>query len=150
MTTTLPLVSHRRICVGFGDCDPARIVYYPNYFEWFDQSTHELFAKAGVPLHEWSERTGILIPLVGVHGDFIAPAAWGDELDIASSVSRWGNSSFDVLHRVAYAAGGGLVAEATETRTCVRCDPQDAKKITPVPVPADIRDTLSNGRHAAL
>jgi acyl-CoA thioesterase FadM len=24
------------ILVAWGDCDPAGIVYYPNYFHWFD------------------------------------------------------------------------------------------------------------------
>ncbi|HIL88646.1 MAG TPA: acyl-CoA thioesterase, partial [Deltaproteobacteria bacterium] len=23
--------------IGWGDCDPAQIVFYPNYFAWFDQ-----------------------------------------------------------------------------------------------------------------
>ena len=35
------------INVAWGHCDPANIVFYPNYFNWFDQSSHLLFDKAG-------------------------------------------------------------------------------------------------------
>ncbi len=35
------------IQISWGHCDPAKIVFYPNYFIWFDQSAHLLFDKAG-------------------------------------------------------------------------------------------------------
>ena len=35
------------INVARGHCDPANIVFYPNYFIWFDHSSHLLFDKAG-------------------------------------------------------------------------------------------------------
>ena len=33
---------HHNVAVHWGDTDPARIVFYPNYFEWFDQSTRPI------------------------------------------------------------------------------------------------------------
>jgi acyl-CoA thioesterase FadM len=36
--------------VEFGDCDPAQVAYYPNFFLWLDRSTHALFETAGVPM----------------------------------------------------------------------------------------------------
>jgi hypothetical protein len=35
--------------VEFGDCDPAGIVFYPNYFRWMDVGTRRFFAACGVP-----------------------------------------------------------------------------------------------------
>ncbi len=137
--------NQRRIRIEFGDCDPARIVYYPNYFDWFDRSTQELFASAGVPLRELSENTGILIPLVSVRSDFAAPASWGDELEVVSEIARWGKSSFDVSHRLTNADSGTLIAKATETHACVRFDPADPKKVTSVPIPAELKDALTAG-----
>ena len=40
------LSNTRIIRVQWGDCDPAGIVYYPRYFEWFDASSFLLFEKA--------------------------------------------------------------------------------------------------------
>ena len=31
-----------RVEIQFGDCDPAGIVYYPNYFRFFDNATAAL------------------------------------------------------------------------------------------------------------
>src|SRR5262245_3663688 len=42
----LMLTNKRLIRVQWGDCDPAGIVFYPRYFEWFDASTILLFEKA--------------------------------------------------------------------------------------------------------
>ncbi len=32
-----------RVTVEFGDCDPVRIVFYPNYCRWIDSATRHLF-----------------------------------------------------------------------------------------------------------
>jgi thioredoxin reductase len=36
-------MNRRRILVEFADCDPAHIVFFANYFRWFDDSTTALF-----------------------------------------------------------------------------------------------------------
>ena len=36
-------VNRRDVQIQWGDCDPANIVYYPRYFEMFDDSTSILF-----------------------------------------------------------------------------------------------------------
>ena len=45
------VVNVHRVRIDWGDCDPARIVFYPNYFRWFDQATSRLFESVGLP---WS------------------------------------------------------------------------------------------------
>lgn len=135
-------VNRRRITIEFGDCDPARIVFYPNYFRWFDQGTHHLFAAAGFALPALADSRGLTIPLVGVQADFRGPASWGDTIIVESRISRWGGRAFDVVHSVSHADSGAAVAEGSETRVCVTIDPNDPKAIKGVPVPADIRAAL--------
>jgi len=36
------------IDIEWGDCDPARIVFYPNFFAWFYRRTTHLFRAAGL------------------------------------------------------------------------------------------------------
>ena len=31
--------------VSFGDCDPAEIVFYPNFFRWVDRCFHEMLRQ---------------------------------------------------------------------------------------------------------
>src|SRR5208282_2141370 len=70
----LMFVNRIRIRVEFGDCDPAKIVFYANYFRWFDQCTSALFRAAGLPLGELFKSYGVVgIPLVEARARFITP-----------------------------------------------------------------------------
>ena len=42
-----------RFTVEFGDCDPAGIVFYPNYLRWMDAASLHFFRAMGVP--SWQE-----------------------------------------------------------------------------------------------
>ena len=132
-------VSTTRRKVGFGDCDPAKIVYYPNYFDWFDRGSHQLFEEAGVSLRVLEERLGILTPIVDVQCRFASPARWDDEIDIASEVTRWGSRSFTVTHRITQSATGDLVAEGAESRVCVRPEGENNAEIKACAVPEEVR-----------
>jgi 4-hydroxybenzoyl-CoA thioesterase len=82
------------------------------------------------------------MPIVGLNVRFISPAAWGDEIDIDSHIARWGSKSFDVHHRITNVATGDAVAEATETRVCVKLDPEHPKKILGQVIPDDLRSAF--------
>ena len=135
-------VNRGTLTIEFGDCDPARIVYYPNYFRGFDQGTHHLFAEAGFPLAQLAEQRGLSIPLVGAKADFKGPAAWGEQIIVESRIARWGTRSFDIAHVVTHAKTGAAIADGGETRVCVALDADDPKAIRGVPVPDDIRAAL--------
>jgi 4-hydroxybenzoyl-CoA thioesterase len=131
--------NRRQIRVEFGDCDPAQIVYYPNLVAWVDHSTHHLFESAGFALRELQASRGIQMPVVGLNVRFLSPATWGDEIDIESHIARLGSKSFDVHHRIANIVTGDAIAEATETRVCVKLDLKDPKRILGQVVPEDLR-----------
>jgi len=135
-------VNRRVITIEFGDCDPARIVYYPNYFRWFDQGAHHLFAAAGFSLPQLAETRGLTIPLVNATATFAGPAVWGDTIAVESRVTRWGTRAFDIAHTVTHAETGAAVAQGSETRVCVQIDPADPKGMRGVAIPDDIRRAL--------
>ncbi len=89
--------------VHFSDCDPAKIVFYPRYFIWFDQATEHLFRAAD--LH-WStmmtadEGAFAGVPLLGASADFKSPCKMGDAIEIESWVEDWQERIFVVAHRV--------------------------------------------------
>jgi 4-hydroxybenzoyl-CoA thioesterase len=130
--------AHRRhLLVGWGHCDPAGMVFYPQYFAWFDQCTAALFAAAGMPLRDLYEAHGILgIPLVDVGARFLAPSRFGDELVAESSVMEWRRSSFLVRHR--FFNAGMLAVEGTETRVWTARDPESPGRMKSRPVPQEV------------
>ena len=42
--------------VMFGDCDPAGIVFFPNFSKWMDASSLDFFMQCGVP--PWRDLRG--------------------------------------------------------------------------------------------
>ena len=64
-----------RFTVEFGDCDPAEIVFYPNYLRWMDAASLHFFRAMGVPpWRELEAQTGIIgTPIVDVAARFRAP-----------------------------------------------------------------------------
>ena len=87
--------------VQWGDCDPADIVYYPNYYRWFDNATHRMFDLAGFGLTTVREQHLALgFPLVNAQAQFRSPAHAGDRLRIESTITAIGRKSITAAHRV--------------------------------------------------
>jgi 4-hydroxybenzoyl-CoA thioesterase len=133
------LLTHtRKISVEWGDCDPAGIVYYPRYFEWFDGATTALFTTAGVSngaMHNHYRIVGI--PMVDTRATFYIPSKYEDELTIESTVLEFRRSSFDVRHRM-LRHDGKLAVEGYETRVWTVRDRQDPERLRSEPIPAEV------------
>ena len=135
-------INRIRIRVEFGDCDPAQIVFYANYFRWFDNCTSALFRAAGLPLRELFLSRGVVgIPVVEAHARFILPSEYGDELIAESCVTKWKRSSFVVSHK--FLRGKKLAMEGWETRVWTGHHPTDHARLKSVPLPQDVIRILS-------
>ena len=78
------LTNTRLIRVQWGDCDPAGIVFYPRYFEWFDAGTILLFEKAtGLTKIKMLEKYGGAgLALIEAGAKFAVPSQYGDDIEI--------------------------------------------------------------------
>lgn len=125
--------------VRFGDCDPAGIVFYPNFQRWMDAASLDFFMQCGVPpWRELVKTRGIVgTPLLEIHTRFVTAATYGETLTIATHVSEWKAKVFTQTHRVTRAET--LICEGTETRAFVRRDPENSDRLRAIPVPDDIR-----------
>jgi 4-hydroxybenzoyl-CoA thioesterase len=123
--------------VEFGDCDPARIVWFPNFFRWIDAASRHFFIECGVP--PWSETEksiGVMgTPLVDTKARFVAAATYGDLLQIHTSIGEWRTKSFVQRYRVT--RGGDTVMECEEVR--IFAAHREGGGIRAVAVPEEIR-----------
>src|SRR5574341_974625 len=88
--------------VRWSDVDPAGIVYYPRFFQWYDLGSEMLFLALGLPWPETSPRYGIVgVPIVESGSKFVSPARYGDELAIRSRVAWVREKTFRVEHDIA-------------------------------------------------
>lgn len=133
----MPFTNTRMVRIEWGDCDPAGIIFYPRYFEIFDNATTALFEAAlGMRKIDFLRAYGFIgYPLVDTHANFIKPTRFGDDVEVVSSIV-FGTSSFTVTHRVTLR--GELCAEGTEKRVWVVRDPADSARIRSRPVPAEV------------
>jgi len=131
-------ISRRRFTIEWGQCDPAGIVFNSRFFEFFDSGTWTLFEAAlGVKPPDLAATFGIVgLPLVDAGARFLAPARFGDVVDMTSQVSAFRRSSFDVEHRLSI--GGSVAVEGRETRVWAARDPTDPSKMKSVPIPPEV------------
>lgn len=132
-----PLISRRTIRVQWGECDSAQIVYYPNFFIWFDECTGVLMEKAGLSQRAMTEAGGFGIPLVNAQANFIIPSSHEDDLTAESWVERWGHKSFTVQHRLY--KDGKLAVEGQETRILGGRHPEDPRRLVAMVIPAEMK-----------
>lgn len=122
----------RKVRIEWGDCDPAGIIFYPRYFEFFDASTAALFEAAlGITKFKMFESLDFAgFPLVRTHAKFRKPTRFGDDVLIESTI-KFGRSSFDIEHRLTL--DGELCAECSEKRVWTVRDAAGGLKSNPVP-----------------
>lgn len=135
----MPKTNTFHLRIAFSDCDPAQIVFFANYFKWFDTSSREFFTACGVP--SWRDTTrdrGIIgTPLVDAQASFKNSATYGEDITVETWVEEWRNKSF-IMRHVAR-RGDTVLCEGREVRVFAKQDPEDPLRIKAVSIPEDIR-----------
>jgi 4-hydroxybenzoyl-CoA thioesterase len=136
------LTNERLIRVQWGDCDPAGIVFYPRYFEWFDASTILLFEKAtGLTKIKMLEKYGGAgLPLLEARAVFKVASQYGDDIKIESRITEFRRSTFFVHHRVT--KGDSLALEGFETRLWTMRDLENGGRLRSGNLPPEIVDAF--------
>jgi 4-hydroxybenzoyl-CoA thioesterase len=142
------LVNRKNIHIEWGHCDPAGIVYYPRYLEYFDNCTAALFEHAGFPKYEMLKSYGCAgIAMVDMRVRFLVPSRFGEDVTIESSIPEWRNSSFDVHHKLL--KGDVLAVESFETRVWTVRSSEDPEKLQSKPVPREIVERFALAKPSA-
>ena len=136
-------MAHRNrveIQASWGDCDAAGIIFYPNYFRWFDECTQALLRSVGMDQRSLRDEFGIVgTAAVDASARFTAPVRDGDVLRATSFVERWGTSSFTVYHRLDREAEV-MAVEGREVRIWAKRGGDGGLRTEPIP--AAFRDLL--------
>ena len=118
--------------VEWGDCDPAGIVFNPQFFRWFDHGTTMLYEAAGWPKPQLLERFGAAgCPVVDTRASFRAPCRFGDDVQITSEIAEIGTRSFSIRHTLT--KGDEVCVEGYETRVWTIEKPDGGLGSAPLP-----------------
>lgn len=125
-----------RAKVQWGETDAAGIVFYPNYFHWFDNAAHAFFRALGLPLADLMKQ-GIFTPILSAGSDFKAPLKYDDDITITSAITEVRNKSFRIEHTVR--CGDVITGAGWEWRGWVI---KESGQLRAVAIPDDVRCTM--------
>lgn len=86
--------------VRFSDCDPAGIVFFPNYFVMLNCVVEDWWSHIGKPWTEIISKRRMGTPTAHLDTNFMAPSQFGETLRFCLSVENIGKSSLLLQHRV--------------------------------------------------
>jgi len=89
----MPAFVHE-VTVRFQHTDPAGIVFYPRFFEMFNEVVEEWFARGlGVDFHALHYERHLGVPTVRLEADFVRPCRLGEVLRFHLTAERLGRSA---------------------------------------------------------
>lgn len=126
--------------VQWGDTDAAGIVFYPNYFRWFDHAALEFLRSLGLPLETLKARYQVVVPIIEAGCRFQKPLRYHDLLLIETVATEVRTRSFRLEHRVS--RNDEMMGIGYEVRSLARILTDDESKLELVPIPAPVRTLL--------
>jgi len=123
-----------RTRVRYAETDAARIVYYNNYFVYFELGRIELFRELGLPYEWW-------IPIAETHASFHAPASFDDPIEIHSFVAGIRSMGFRIGCRVFRTREGEEPVLLAEGYTAMVSVGEDRR---PKPLPENYRKAFES------
>jgi 4-hydroxybenzoyl-CoA thioesterase len=122
--------------VQWGDTDAAGIVFYPNFYKWMDEATHDYLKQIGYPSSKLFAELKIGVPLLEANCVFKKPLLFEDSVVIQSFVEELYNKVFKIKH--VFIRGDQIVAEGYGVRAWTSFEGKPKAH----PIPDDIRMTM--------
>jgi 4-hydroxybenzoyl-CoA thioesterase len=122
--------------VRWGDTDAAGIVFYPNFYKWMDEATHEYFTAIGFPTSTLYTEEQIATPLLEANCQFKSPLFFEDNVTVRSSVVELRQKVFKISHQ--FVRDEKIVAEGYEFRAWTSFK----EKPKACPIPDKIREKM--------
>lgn len=118
--------------VSFGEIDYAGIVYYPNFFDYFQRTEEAFMEHIGFPYPYLIGELKIGFPIVHVEADFKNPVRYGDSFEVSLSITHLGSKS--VTFGFCIFKGQQLCATASITHATI-----DMKQFKAIEIPTELR-----------
>ena len=114
---TVP-VSVSTVRVRYAETDKMGVVYYANYFVWFEVARADLLRSLG-----WSYRdmelAGVSLPVIEAHCDYHRPARYDDELDVRTEGRMLSPVRMEFVYQVTRRDGGVRAASGRTVHAAI-------------------------------
>ena len=85
--------------IRFHHCDPAGIVFYPQFFYLLHEAQEDFLAHIGFAEHRMVN-AGYGVPIVDLKCQFLGMCRHGDAVDITLELSKIGNASLAMAYEI--------------------------------------------------
>ena len=121
------MVEHKtQLRVRFAETDQMGVVYYSNYFVWFEVGRTSLLRDAGLP-YRVMEENGVLLPVISANCSYIKSARYDDLLTITTRINEKPRARIRLDYTVQNESGDKL-AEGFTIHSFMR---RDGKPVRP-------------------
>lgn len=125
-----PSASSMNYRVPYADTDQMGVVYYANFFVYFERVRNEVLRGMGVTYKELEAR-GILLPVMESYCKYLQPARYDDLLEIRGRFECVGRTRVKAHAEVL--RDGALLAAGHTVHACL-----SAETGRPIRLPADV------------
>ena len=125
-----------RVRVIYGDTDQMGVVYYANYFRYFELSRSEYFRARGGSYVE-VEKQGFMLPVVEASCSYRAPARYDDVIVIKCSVTKMKRASIEFTYEVRKEGDAAILCTGRTLHACIN------RSGRPTALPEDVVKLLS-------
>ncbi len=122
--------------VRYQETDQMGIVYYSNYFVYFEMGRIEFLRSFGISYAEL-EKENIFLAVADAHCKYRSPAVFDDLLVIKTCISMMKLARIEFSYEIRRVNEEALIAEGSTLLACLGAN----KK--PMAIPKKIRDALS-------
>ena len=125
-------------------CDPAGIMFYPEFYIWFDQATERLFNANGFSYERLREDFNLVgLPLAESGAKYSSPCKHGERVELHSWVEEWSNKTFLMNHRIIH-EDKTLALEGFERRVWAVADAERPAGMRAELVPQSVQDMFKD------
>ncbi len=124
--------------IRFHHCDPAGIVFYPQYFVLFNELVEDWFNQGlGVDFARFHVEDGLGVPMAQIECRFLSPSKVGEMLRLSLSINRIGKSSLQLNVT-------GKFGDETRVQATLTVVVAALTTMRSVPIPNDLRTRLEH------
>jgi acyl-CoA thioester hydrolase len=126
------MMNEAEIRVRYGETDQMGVVYYANYYTWFEIGRNEFFRELGFS-YRALEIEGLFLPVVESHCKYKSPARYDDLIRVQTKLVSLENATLRFDYNIVNKEKGKDLAEGYTIHAFVdkRGRPVPLKKINP-------------------
>lgn len=119
--------------IRWGDLDALGIVFYPRYYEWFDNCAHEFFDVIGIPHDRLWKNHGIVFGLAETRCRYLKVGRYHQRIKILTRLEGLDDKGLTLQHTISRVDGGKIMVVGTEKRICMDAKNPMELKVTTIP-----------------